>query len=85
MLHDFLVLPWQDLHLQAPVNLAGHTARMTGTRIMLIERIKRIFIKMGLDDWRGGCGGGWENDNLLSLRMTQQSRQGMRIINLSAG
>jgi len=29
MLHGFLALPWQDLHLQAPVSLAGHTTRMT--------------------------------------------------------
>ena len=27
MLHGFLALPWQDFHLQAPVSLAGHTAK----------------------------------------------------------
>jgi hypothetical protein len=35
MLHGFLVLPWQDFHLRAPVSLAGHTTRM--------PRVLRVF------------------------------------------
>ena len=27
ILHGFLVLPWQDFHLQASVSLAGHTTQ----------------------------------------------------------
>ena len=40
MLHGFLVLPWQDLHLQASVSLAGHTTRMT--------RMLRVFADTNL-------------------------------------